>query len=230
MCRIIKGFIFDLDGVLVSTSKYHYLAWKEVSNDIGIDLALNDNERLKGVSRSRSLEIILELGGFKMCKAEQERLCARKNEIYLDYINSLQPSEVLPGVREFLEDVRKRGLGIALGSASKNARLILRKIKLTSYFNALIDGTVVSNAKPDPEVFIKGAEELGIMAENCVVLEDAAVGIDAAHNAGMIAVGIGSKENLPKAGFLLLGFQNVNVDNLIKKCSQLTVEADRFIK
>ena len=193
------GFLFDLDGVIVDTAKYHYLAWKDLADELGIPFTLQDNELLKGVSRMRSFEIILDIGKVSMSQEEKEYYCTKKNQVYLDYIEQLTKDDVLPGARDFLLAAKAEGIGIALGSASKNAPRILEKLELTELFDAIMDGTKVSSAKPDPEVFVKGAEALGIPCENCIVFEDAVAGIEAAHAGGMKAVGVGRIEDLPKA-------------------------------
>lgn len=213
----IMGLLFDLDGVIVDTAKYHYFAWKKLADELGIAFGMNDNERLKGVSRMRSLEIILEIGGMTMSNEEKDKKCSIKNKMYLDYIHQLKSDEVLPGVKIFLTNARKKGYKIALGSASKNSRFILEKLEIVDYFDAIVDGTVVSRAKPDPEVFIRGAEFLKLPCEGCLVFEDASAGIEAAHNAGMLAVGIGTIENLPKADLVLPGFNDIVIEDMIKK-------------
>ena len=210
----MKGLIFDLDGVLVDTAKYHYLAWREIAQELEIPFNEEDNERLKGVSRMRSFEIILEIGGRQMEEAEKERYCAKKNERYLTYIKKMPKSEILPGVRPFLEGARRAGYKIALGSASKNSRLILERLELTDCFDAVIDGTKVSKAKPDPEVFLKGAQELGLAPADCVVFEDSQAGLEAARAGGMRAVGIGSPERLPQAEVCLPGFEGVTAEEV----------------
>ena len=193
------GFIFDLDGVIVDTAKYHYLAWKKLAEELGIPFTIEDNERLKGVSRMRSFEIILEIGQQTMSDEEKEFYCQKKNDVYLEYIYKLEKHEVLPGVRCFLETARAQNIPTALGSASKNASLILEKLDLTDLLDVIIDGTLVSAAKPNPEVFLKGAEALSLLPENCIVFEDSAAGIEAAHRGGMKAIGVGLRDNLPEA-------------------------------
>ena len=214
---MIKGLLFDLDGVVVDTAKYHYLAWKELADTLGIPFNQKHNERLKGVSRMRSLEIILEIGGLTLSDEEKAKYAAWKNDRYLEFIQKLKEDEILPGAKQFLLDARKAGYKIALGSASKNTALILEKLRITNLFDAVIDGTKVTKAKPDPEVFLKGAEELGLQASECVVFEDAEAGVAAAHNAGMIAIGIGSPENLPQADTTMPGFAGVTPQALLKK-------------
>jgi beta-phosphoglucomutase len=213
----IKACIFDLDGVIVDTAKYHYLAWKRLANEMGFDFTEEDNEQLKGVSRVRSLEILLELGGVQKSAEEQEELATKKNEWYVEYIVKLAPEEILPGVQTFLDELNEKDIKIALGSASKNAKLILDGLNLTSYFDAIIDGTKVSKAKPDPEVFIKGAEALGLQPEECIVFEDAQAGVEAAVNGGMPCIGIGTEENLKGTNFVMPGFEGVTFDSLVNK-------------
>lgn len=211
-----KGLLFDLDGVLADTAKYHFLAWREIAGELGIEFTIKDNERLKGVSRERSFEIVLEVGNKTMAKEEQKKYCERKNERYLSYIQKMEADEILPGVREFLEDARKKGYLISLGSASKNSALILDRLNITHYFDAVIDGTKVTKAKPDPEVFVKGAEALGLSCDSCIVFEDAEAGIEAAHRGGMKAIGVGTKENLPEADIVIPGFSGLTVDDILR--------------
>ncbi|MGZ3873553.1 MAG: beta-phosphoglucomutase, partial [Mucilaginibacter sp.] len=201
----IKACIFDLDGVIVDTAVYHYKAWKRLAGELGIDFTEKDNERLKGVSRVRSLEIILEIGGVTKTAEEQEVLATRKNNWYVEMINRMTPAEILPGAKEFLAACRAAGIKTALGSASKNSMTILDKIGLAGMFDAIVDGNHVSKAKPDPEVFLKGAEAVGIPPAECVVFEDAIAGVEAALNAGMKVVGIGSPDVLSKADLVVTG-------------------------
>ena len=214
---MINTFIFDLDGVIVDTAKYHYLAWKKLAEQLNLQFTIRDNELLKGVSRRRSLEIILELNGVRMDDEEIEKYCAQKNEIYVEYIDHLKEEEILPGVKEFIDGARKEGVRIALGSASKNSRKILDKLKITNLFDAVIDGTKVSKAKPDPEVFLKGCYELGSEPEQCVVFEDSLAGIMAAHNGGMKAIGVSNNEIRQYCDYFIPGFVNVDAAVLKKK-------------
>ena len=210
----ISACIFDLDGVVVDTAKYHYIAWKSLANGLGFDFTEEDNERLKGVSRMRSLEILMEIGDVELDEETQLKLAAKKNEEYLEYILKMTPDEILPGVKSFFENLKAKGIKIALGSASKNAMFILEQLKLTSYFDAIVDGTHVSKAKPDPEVFLKGAELLGFEPANCIVFEDAEAGVEAAINGGMRCVGIGSPDILNKANFVVPGFEDFSFETL----------------
>lgn len=211
----IKGCLFDLDGVIVDTAKYHYIAWRDLAKRLGFDFTEKDNERLKGVSRMASLEILLEVGGIKgLSNDEKQSMAAEKNANYVDLISKMTPDEVLPGATDFLKELRQNGIKISLGSASKNAMTILTRLGLVELFDAIIDGTKVSKAKPDPEVFLKGAEALGLKPEECIVFEDAAAGLEAAINGGMRCVGIGSPEVLGKANMVVTGLHEMNVAKL----------------
>ncbi|GET32824.1 beta-phosphoglucomutase [Prolixibacter bellariivorans] len=210
----IKACLFDLDGVVVDTAKYHFIAWRELAQELGFDFTEADNERLKGVSRVRSLEILLEIGGIELDDKRKEQLAAQKNENYVGYIQRMNPDEILPGVEDFLKKLKENGIRIALGSASKNAPLILKQIGLTHMFDAIIDGNSVSKAKPDPEVFLKGAEALSVESGDCVVFEDAQAGIEAARNAGMHVIGIGHPDNLKNADFVIPGFEEMTIEKL----------------
>lgn len=195
----VKAVIFDLDGVLVDTAVYHYQAWRRLADSLGYSFSVEDNEQLKGVSRVGSLELILKWAGLEKSEQEKEQLLAQKNQWYLSLIEQLHPGHLLPGSLDLLQRLKTKGMRIALGSASKNALGILQKTEILNYFDALIDGNVVQASKPDPEVFLKGAEALGIEPAHCLVLEDAQAGIDAAKAARMQVVGIGSAENLGRA-------------------------------
>lgn len=219
----IKAFIFDLDGVIVDTAKYHFLAWKYIAEKLGFEFTENDNERLKGVSRMRSLDILLEVGNLTLEQSKKGKLAEEKNNLYLEHIYKLKKDEILPGVLEFLIQAKKLGIKVALGSASKNAPLILDQLGLTSMFDALIDGNSVSKAKPDPEVFLKGAETLKVTPESCVVFEDAEAGIEAAIAGNMLCVGVGSELNLGKANVVISGFQNLSPQNLLEKLGGIVV-------
>ncbi|MDQ0191875.1 beta-phosphoglucomutase [Paenibacillus wynnii] len=210
----VKACLFDLDGVLVDTAKYHYIAWKELADDLGFQFTEQDNERLKGVSRVASLNILLEIGGLSFTDAEKEKLAEKKNNRYVEYITTMDSSEILPGALDFLKECRAHGIRVALGSASKNAMMILNNTGLTPYFDAIIDGTHTSVAKPDPEVFLLGAKALETVPEQCVVFEDAEAGIEAAIRAGMVSVGIGSPETLAAANVVVPSLQQMNVARL----------------
>jgi beta-phosphoglucomutase len=212
---MIKGFLFDLDGVIVDTAKYHYLAWKQLADELSIPFTEEDNELLKGVSRMRSLDIILSLGNKTLSAEEKESLASGKNSEYVEYINKMTPAEILPGVLNFLKDAQQKNIKIALGSASKNAIPILENLGIINYFDALITGNDVVNAKPDPEVFLKGADALGLKPSECVVFEDAIAGIEAAQNGKMKCIGIGSKDVLGKADLVINGLEDICTNDAI---------------
>lgn len=210
----VKACLFDLDGVIVDTAVYHYKAWKRLADQLGLKFTEHDNELLKGVSRVRSLEIILELNHVTKTIEEQTELATQKNNWYVEMINQMTPAEILPGAKEFLEACRAAGIKTALGSASKNSGTILNKINLAGLFDAIVDGNHVSKAKPDPEVFLKGAEALGVQPSECVVFEDAIAGVEAAINGGMKVVGIGLAEVLGKANIVVSGLDKMSLEKL----------------
>lgn len=193
------GFIFDLDGVIVDTAKYHYLAWKKLANKLGFEFTLEQNELFKGVSRKRCLEILLEIGNISASQEQFDRWMIEKNEDYLDYIEKMDASEILPDVPRVLQFLKNREVPIALGSASKNAKPILEKVGLLPYFESIVDGNSVTKAKPDPEVFLIAASNLNTEPQNCVVFEDAVAGIQAANIAQMTSIGIGDPSILHEA-------------------------------
>ncbi|VAW29486.1 Beta-phosphoglucomutase [hydrothermal vent metagenome] len=206
-----KGFIFDLDGVIVDTAKYHFLAWKKIADELKFDFTLEHNERLKGVSRLRSLDILLEIGGIIKSESEQSRLASKKNNLYLELIKNLNSNDLLPGSKSFIIDAKDKAIKIALGSASKNAAYILKKLGVAHLFDARIDGTMVSKAKPDPEVFLKASNLLGLKPAQCLVFEDAQAGIDAAKNAGMKCIGIGDSNILHSADKVVGSLDQITV-------------------
>ena len=213
---MIACCIFDLDGVVVDTARYHYLAWRELAAGLGFDFTPARGEATRGVSRMASLEIVLAAGGMqeRFTPEEKERLAERKNARYLELIGAMTPSDVLPGVREFLGELRGRGVKVVLGSSSKNAGAILDRCALRPLFDAVVDGTLVTRAKPDPEVFVRGAEDVGLPAAECVVFEDAAAGVAAARRAGMRAVGVGCSATLAAADLRIPGFAGFTLDRL----------------
>ncbi|WP_299314651.1 beta-phosphoglucomutase [uncultured Aquimarina sp.] len=204
-----KAFIFDLDGVIVDTAKYHFLAWQNLANDLDISFSEAQNEQLKGVSRIRSLEKILEWGNKTISEEEFTSLMAKKNEEYLNYIETMDTSEILPDVPRILEYLLTKEQAIALGSASKNARVILDKVLLKEKFHTIVDGTDVSKAKPDPEVFLIGAQKLGVAPKDCVVFEDSVAGIQAANIANMVSIGIGDGNVLHEADYVFNNFTEI---------------------
>lgn len=214
-----KAFIFDLDGVIVDTAKYHYLAWRKIADQLGIEFTHEHNELLKGVSRVRSLDIILELGNVDATQEEKNKWLVQKNEDYLSYLVDMDESEILPGVMPILNFLKEKNQLIALGSASKNARPILEKTGILSFFDAIVDGNDVSNAKPDPEVFLMAAKLLNVKPENSIVFEDSVAGIQAANSGGMTSVGIGEKSILHEAKHLFKDFTQMDksfIEDLIR--------------
>jgi len=207
--------IFDLDGVIVDTARYHFLAWKRLTDQLGIHFTEEDNERLKGVSRMASLEIILGIGNRKVNERQKLEYATLKNSWYIDYISKMTPNEVLPGCLTFIEELKNANVRVAIGSASKNTPMILEKIGIRDLFDAVADGNIVREAKPNPEVFIKAAEMVGIKPGKCVVFEDAVAGVQAALNAGMMCIGVGSPKILRKAHFVVPGLNEMNLAKLI---------------
>lgn len=213
---MIKACLFDLDGVVVDTAKYHFIAWKALADELGFEFTHENNELLKGVSRMQSLEILLSIGGLKFPEQKRLELAEKKNTLYVSFIEKMTPEEILPGVKRFLQELRSNGIKIALGSASKNAPMILQRIQVSGFFDAIVDGNSISEAKPNPEVFLQGAEKLGVLPEECVVFEDAIAGIEAARNANMYCVGIGNAANLGNANCVIPGFEDFSFEKLIK--------------
>ncbi|MBB1194118.1 beta-phosphoglucomutase [Flavobacterium sp. SOK18b] len=205
-----KAFIFDLDGVIVDTAKYHFLAWQKIANELNIEFTLEHNELLKGVSRVRSLDIILELGKVTASQEDKDRWLVQKNEDYLSYIVDMDESEILPGIFPILQFLKEKKQPIALGSASKNARPILEKTGLLSYFDAVVDGNDVTNAKPDPEVFLMAAKLLNISPENSIVFEDSVAGVQAANIGNMTSIGIGEASTLHEAKYIFKDFTEID--------------------
>lgn len=200
----LRAFIFDLDGVLVSTDHFHYMAWKRIADRLGIEFTQKDNERLRGISRPESLEIILEkYEGGPLSEQDKKVLAEEKNEYYKELLTQLTPDFVSEEVRITLSELKERGYRIALGSSSKNAKLILELTGLRTYFDVVSDGNNITRSKPDPEVFIKASEYLGITFEQCIVVEDAEAGVEAGKNAGMVTAGIGQAAECGKADIKL---------------------------
>lgn len=213
-----KGFIFDLDGVIVDTAKYHFLAWRKLADQLGFEFTHEQNEQFKGVSRHRCLEILLDIGKISANQEQFDLWMQEKNKDYLEYIDAMDESEVLPDVPRILDYLKGKNIPIALGSASKNARPILGKVELLSYFDVIVDGNNVTRAKPDPQVFLFAAEELKVEPEDCIVFEDAIAGIEAASNANMVSIGIGDADILSNADYNFRDFTEINtafVDRLL---------------
>ena len=197
---MIKACIFDLDGVIVDTARYHFLAWQRLAKELGVqNFNEHENEQLKGVSRMRSLEIILELGNISLDEIAKENLAEKKNEWFVEYINKMKPEEIYPGVKELIQKMKTKDLKIALASSSKNARSVIQLIRIENDFDAVVDGTMITHTKPDPEIFLLAASLIQVKPSDCLVFEDAEAGVEAALNAGMKCIGIGSPKQLGKA-------------------------------
>ncbi len=213
----VQACLFDLDGVIVDTAKYHYLAWRQLANQLGFDLTLEQNELLKGISRMESLEIVLGIGGVTLSEEEKLKYAAEKNTQYLEFCKQITPDDALPGVRDFLDELKADSIKTGLGSASKNAKTILTNLDMLDYFDTIVDGNRATKGKPDPQVFLMGAEDLSVAPEHCIVFEDAVAGIQAAKAGGMIGVGIGQASVLTEADYVMPGFDGVTVKDLFEK-------------
>jgi beta-phosphoglucomutase len=211
-----KAFIFDLDGVIVDTAKFHFLAWKKLADNLNINFTHEINEQLKGVSRVRSLEIILSQGNVQASQEDKNNWLIQKNEDYLAFVHQMDKSEILPRVEEVLQFLKANHQYVVLGSASKNARPILEKVNILHYFDALVDGNDVTNAKPDPEVFLQGANQVHVAYKDAIVFEDSVAGIQAANVAGMTSVGIGEKEVLHESDFCFRDFTEMSNDFIMQ--------------
>jgi beta-phosphoglucomutase len=215
-----KAFIFDLDGVIVDTARYHFLAWQKIASELGIEFTPEHNEQLKGVSRVRSLDIILDLGRIEASQEEKNKWLKQKNDDYLSYLVDMDESEILNGVLPVLQFLKEKEQPIALGSASKNARPILEKTGILHFFDAVIDGNDVTNAKPDPEVFVQAAKLLAVDNHDAIVFEDSVAGVQAANIAGMTSIGIGEEAILHEADYIFRDFTWIDtslIESLIKK-------------
>jgi beta-phosphoglucomutase len=210
----VKACLFDLDGVIVDTAVYHFQAWRRLANELGFDFTEHQNEQLKGISRMESLELILGWGNVTLTDEEKQAWATRKNNWYLDLVKEMTPNEVLSGVKDFLNLLRENNIKIALGSASKNSKLILERIEMLPYFDAIIDGNNITKGKPDPQVFLLGAEATGCKPEDCVVFEDALAGVQAGKAGGMRVVGVGSPEILVEADVVISNFEEMTLEKL----------------
>ena len=211
----MRGFIFDLDGVIVDTAHFHFLAWKKTAEELGLELTIEMNEQLKGVSRIDSLKKILDWANREIEQAYFDKLTKEKNEDYLSYVENMTVNDILPGVEPFIREIKSKGYPVALGSASKNAPKILEKIGLLSLFDTIVDGNSVKKAKPDPEVFLIAAQNLKVPQEECVVFEDSEAGVTAANTAQMISIGIGSPANLGHADHVFENFTEFSTEFIV---------------
>lgn len=215
----IKGFIFDLDGVIVDTARYHFMSWKKLAGTLGFDLDDKIEERLKGISRMHSLEIVLDAGKIESSQEEKVKMAAQKNDWYLDSLKDVDDSVVLPGVFPFLEGLKTGGYKLAVGSASKNATTLLTRLDMTDYFVTIIDGNMVEKTKPDPEVFINAARDLQIREDHCMVFEDSVKGIKAAIKGGFNVIGIGQETILGEADAVIPSFLDHDYESIISLLS-----------
>jgi beta-phosphoglucomutase len=214
--KSIKACIFDLDGVLVDTAKYHFKAWKKLANELGFDFSEEENEQLKGVSRTQSLELILHWGGVEKSEEEKLMLADQKNECYLEFIERMNPDEVLPGVLIFLNELKEKKIKIGLGSASKNAKIILERVNLIHYFDNIVDGNDTAKSKPDPEVFLLGAANLELNPNQIIVFEDAEKGVNAALDGGFLTVGVGDSNVLENAHIVIPSFEHIEYKEILE--------------
>lgn len=201
----LKAVIFDLDGVITDSAKYHYLAWKELADELHIPFDETYNEKLKGVSRMESLELILKNGNAsdKFTEEEKNQMAEKKNNNYKELIKQITPNDILPGILDFLNELKDNKIKIALASVSKNAAFILHQLELDDYFDYVADAAKVPNAKPFPDIFLAGMNEFGLTPEECIGVEDARTGIEAIHRAGMKAVGVGTKSEMEDADLVI---------------------------
>lgn len=206
--------IFDLDGVIVDTARYHFMAWRRLAGELGVVLTEQENERLKGVGRMESLNIILKMGGIAMSEEEKEKLAKRKNEWFVEYIQAMKKEEIFPGAKDLFDQLRQHGKKVALASSSKNAGTVLEKLDIKNEFEAVVDGNMITHSKPDPEIFLRAAASLGVNPKDCLVIEDAEAGVEAALRAGMKCIGIGKAQQLGKANKVVERIGQLNYDIL----------------
>lgn len=211
----MKAFLFDLDGVLVDTAHYHFLAWKQVCDELGIAFTKNDNEKLKGIDRRNSLRILLKLGNTSLSPEDFDHWLKKKNEIYMHMIEGLSAKDLFPGVLPLFKALKEKGIKIGLGSASKNAKVILDKLEIGPYFDAIIDGNMTTLGKPDPQVFLLNADKLGVDVEDCTVFEDSEAGVDAAITANMKVIGIGNDPSIQHADLVYENIENVDLEKVL---------------
>ena len=206
--------IFDLDGVIVDTAKYHFLAWKRLAMELGVALTLEDNEKLKGVGRLESLNIILSMGQIELSNEEKEQLAQKKNSWFVEYIQAMKEEEIFPGAKNLFQELRIQQIKVGLASSSKNAKTVLKLLNIENEFEVVVDGNMISQSKPDPEIFLKAAALLKVSPEECIVVEDAEAGVEAAKSAGMKCVGIGKAQQLGKADAVVERIDKLNYELL----------------
>ena len=213
---MISACIFDLDGVIVDTAHYHFLAWRRLARELGYDLTPADNENLKGVSRMKSLEIVLQLGGVTATDHEKDLMANKKNAWFNDYVERMMPEEIFPGVKQLIRDLKKEGIKVGLASSSKNAKTVIQLLRIQNEFDAIVDGTMIVHSKPHPEIFLRAADKLGVDPEECLVFEDAEAGVEAALAAGMKCVGVGNARQLGKAHEIVAKTADFKITELSK--------------
>lgn len=218
----MKAVIFDLDGVITDTAEYHFLAWKSLADELDLPFDKEFNEKLKGVSRMESLELILSLGNAVYSDEEKKALAEKKNDLYKEMIQKVTPADLLPGIEPLLKELQEAGIGIALASASKNAPFILDRLGVTHYFNHVVDVNLIKQGKPDPEIFLTGAAKLGVLPEDCVGIEDAEAGIESILSAGMYAVGVGTPAQMQKADLIVSSTAELSLSLLKEHFKQKT--------
>jgi beta-phosphoglucomutase len=214
--NLISACIFDLDGVIVDTAHYHFLAWKRLARELGYELTSADNENLKGVSRMRSLEIVLQLGGVTATAHEKELMANKKNTWFNDYVERMMPEEIFPGVKQLIRDLKSKGIKVGLASSSKNAKTVIQLLHIQNEFDAIVDGTMIEHSKPHPEIFLLTAKKLGVKPEECLVFEDAEAGVAAALAAGMKCVGVGDAQQLNRAHEIVANTADFKISELSK--------------
>lgn len=219
---MIKGLIFDLDGVITDTAEYHFLAWKSLAEKIGIEIDREFNEQLKGISRMESLDLILKHGGKEEAytEAEKEELATQKNEEYKEYIKEITPDDLLPGIDALLKEAKEKNLGMVLASASKNGPAIMESLEIIDLFDGIVDPASLKAGKPDPEIFTKGAEMLNLSPQECVGLEDAEAGIESINGAHMFSVGVGAKDAMKEADYAVESTADLNLKTILEKANQ----------
>jgi beta-phosphoglucomutase len=224
MIDMVEAVIFDLDGVITDTAEYHYLAWKALADELEIPFDRRLNERLKGISRMESLELILTSGGMgkRFSSVEKEKLAAKKNQYYLQLIAHITPQDILPGIASLIQEIKRHGLKIGLASASKNASAVLDSLELTSQFDVVVDASKITKGKPDPEIFLTAAHALGVPPRNCIGIEDAASGIEAIRAAGMFAVGVGDAGTLSRAHYIVDSTSKLNFKEILNAFEHVT--------
>ncbi|SRR6056297_531376 len=209
----IKAFILDLDGVITDTAEFHFKAWKKMADEEGIPFEREDNEKLRGVSRRKSMELILD--GREMAEDKIQKLMDRKNRYYNDFLENLTEDDLLPGARDLIDEIIRRGYKIAVASSSRNAKTVIKNLGIMDIFDTISDGHSVENSKPAPDLFLHTAENLSLAPENCVVIEDAESGVEGALAAGMVAVGVGPEERVGKADYRYDQVKDINLDEII---------------